>query len=145
MIVYAESSAVLAWLLGEPGASQVRGILAGAERVVSSALTAVECARGLARARAANRISAEGELAALRLLDVAESVWDVHDLSEALLVRARAGFPSEPVRTLDALHLATATLFHDALGRVTLLSHDERIRSNGAASGLELSPEPTQR
>ena len=52
MILYAESSAVLAWLLGEPAGRDVRALLAKADRVVTSALTAVECARALARARA---------------------------------------------------------------------------------------------
>jgi len=49
VIVYAESSAVLAWLLGEPSQNVVLEQLRGAERVVSSSLTALECARGLAR------------------------------------------------------------------------------------------------
>ena len=50
MIVYAESSAVLAWLLGESNEPLVRDALDGADRVVTSSLTALECARGLTRA-----------------------------------------------------------------------------------------------
>lgn len=141
MIVYAESSAVLTWLLGEPSQGVVRQILTDADRVVASSLTAVECARGLARARALKRLTPAQELAALRLLDVAESNWDVHELSDRVLTRSRARFPAEPVRTLDALHLATAALFHEALGRITLLSFDERIRSNAAGLGFEVSPD----
>lgn len=138
MIVYAESSAVLAWLLGEPAAMRVRAILSKADRVVASTLTGVECARGLARARASGRVSARDELAALRLLDVAESSWDVHDLSDRVLTRARGRYPVEPVRTLDALHLATAALFQQALGRVALLTLDDRIAANAAGMGLEV-------
>lgn len=138
MIVYAESSAVLAWLLGEPTARTVRAILSGADRVVASTLTGVECARGLARARATGRLSGRDELAALRLLDLAESSWDVHDLSDRVLNRARGRFPAEPVQTVDALHLATAALFQEALGRVALLSLDERIAANAAGMGLEV-------
>ena len=140
MIVYAESSGVLAWLLGEPNGDLVRRSLADADRVVASSLTTLECARALARARTARRVTAAGELAALRLLDVAQSNWDVHDLSDRVLARARARFPVEPVRTLDALHLATAALFHEALGRVTMLSFDDRIRANAHALGLDLLP-----
>jgi uncharacterized protein with PIN domain len=138
VIVYAESSAVLAWLLGEPDGAEVRQVLANAERVVSSTLTAVECARGLARARATRRLSARDELAALRLLDVAESAWDVHDLSDRVMARARSRFPVEPVRTLDALHLATAAIFQEALSRVTILSLNERIWENAVGMGLEV-------
>jgi predicted nucleic acid-binding protein len=140
MIVYAESSAVLAWLLGESSGSETRRFLAGADRVVSSAVTGLECARGLARARSAGRIGQTEELAALQLLDQAEAGWDIHEVGEPVLTRARARFPAEPVRSLDALHLATAGLFHEALGGIALLSLDERIRANGAALGYEVIP-----
>lgn len=56
-IVYVESSAVLAWLLGEPTGEMVRGVLDEADRVVTSALTAVECARALQRARLTSRLT----------------------------------------------------------------------------------------
>ena len=138
--MYAESSAVLAWLLGEPSQAVVLHLLRDAERVVSSSLTGVECARGLARARASDRLSVTDELAALRLLDVAEATWDVHDLSGHVIVRARGAFPAEPIRTLDALHLATALVFQEALGSVVLLSFDDRIRLNASALGLQLAP-----
>lgn len=141
MIVYAESSAVLGWLLGEPSEETVRGILKDAESVVSSSLTVVECSRGLSRAKSLGRVSDAGELAALRLLDVAESAWDVHDLSDQVMSRARAPFPLEPIRTLDALHLATALIFREALGDVWLLSLDERIRDNARALGIPVLPE----
>ena len=140
MIVYAESSAILAWLLGEPSQTVAIRELEGADRVVTSSLTAVECARGLARARAAGRVSRAAELAALRMLDVAEASWDVHDLSDRIMTRARSSFPSEPLRTLDALHVATAQLFHEALGDVGVLSFDHRIRENARALGLAVVP-----
>lgn len=136
MIVYAESSAVLAWLLGEPTELRVRNSLSSAERVVTSALTALECARGLNRARLAGRISEVEELAALQLLDSAESTWDVHAVSDRVVSRARALFPADPVRTLDALHLATALVLQEAVGGLTLLSFDERIRANAPGLGL---------
>ena len=140
MNVYAESSAVLAWLLGEPIQGVVRRTLREAERVMASSLTTVECARGLARARHVRRLSATDELAALRLLDVAEANWDVHEVSPRVLARARAAFPVEPVRILDAIHLATASLFHEALGAVVVLSLDERVRTNARGSGLGVAP-----
>lgn len=138
MIVYAEPSAVMAWLLGEASGEPVRDVLAGAERVVTSALTAAECGRSIARGHREGRITAAEELAALRLLDVAERNWDVHGLTERVLGRARGAFPAEPVRTLDALHLATALLLQEAFGRIAMLSFDDRIRSNAGALGFHL-------
>ena len=140
MILYAESSAVLAWLLGESAGAEVRALLRGADRVVTSALTGVECSRALARARALARVTAAEELAALRLLDVAQSAWDIHDLSDAVLSRARGGFPHEPVRTLDAIHLATAVRVTAVIGSIRLLSLDERVRENAARLGMEAVP-----
>jgi len=140
MIVYAESSAVLAWLLGEPSQALVTRALREAERVVSSALTGLECARGLARARSTRRLTAAEELAALRLLDVAESNWDVHEITSTIVTRARASFPLEPVRTLDAIHLATAATFNEAVGAIQVLSFDDRVRTNARQLGLGVTP-----
>lgn len=55
-------------------------------------------------------------------------------------LRLAIRFPNEPVRTLDALHLATAVLFREALGSVTMVSLDERVRSNASGLGLEVAP-----
>jgi uncharacterized protein with PIN domain len=48
--LYAESSAVLAWLLDEPTAPAVRRLLGEAEVIVASDLTLIECDRVLLRA-----------------------------------------------------------------------------------------------
>ena len=50
MNLYAESSAVLAWLLGEEDGNRVREFLSGAELVTASDLTLIECDRVLLRA-----------------------------------------------------------------------------------------------
>jgi uncharacterized protein with PIN domain len=139
-VVYAESSAVLAWLLDEPRHGEVIESLSGAGHVVTSVLTGIECGRSLARGRATGRITAAGELAALRLLDDALASWHVMDVSDDVAARARAVFPREPVRTLEALHLATAMAFHEAVGGVQVLSFDSRVRENAALLGLEVVP-----
>jgi hypothetical protein len=60
--IYAESSAVLAWLLGEDAALSVCEVLRRAQLVAASDLTLVECDRVLIRATA----TAEIDEAALR-------------------------------------------------------------------------------
>ena len=57
MSLYAESSAVLAWLFDETAAGVVRGALADAELIVASDLTIVECDRVLHRAAAVGELS----------------------------------------------------------------------------------------
>lgn len=138
--LYAESSAVLAWLLGEPGQHATIKALEGADEVVTSALTAVECTRGLLRARLDRRISAVEEMAALRLFSVAVEGWHVVELSDEVMAAARHPLPGEPVRTLAALHLASAMLVHAAIGDLVVLSLDERVRSNAAALQMVIAP-----
>jgi uncharacterized protein with PIN domain len=140
VILYAESSAVLAWLLGEPGQDEVVAELEAADRVATSTITVVECARALARARHDGRITAVEERAALHLLDEAVGSWHVLDVSDDVVVRARSAFPVEPVRSLDALHLASAWSIYAAAGRLTALSLDERVRANAGALGMVVAP-----
>ncbi len=140
MIAYAESSGVLAWILGEPKGEDVRVVLREAERVVSSPLTEVECARALSRAAATGRIVRTEELAALKLLETAAASWVTLELSDRVLIGARARFPTEPVRTLDAIHLATALIFREVLPRLTVVSLDERVRVNAEGLGMTVRP-----
>jgi len=60
--LYAESSAVLAWLFDEPTAPEVRTLLGEAGVVVASDLTLIECDRVLLRAVALKELT-EGALA----------------------------------------------------------------------------------
>jgi len=131
---------MLAWILGEQAGVEVRRLLAGATRVVSSTLTTVECARALARGVATGRLTEQDELASLRLLDQAAAGWVTLDLGSPVLDRAGARFPVEPVRTLDALHLATAVHFHQALGPITVATLDDRLRENARGLGLDVAP-----
>jgi uncharacterized protein len=139
-IACAESSAVLAWLLGEPGQQVVIRELNNAEQVVTSALTIIECGRALARARAMKRLNETEQLAALHLLDAATASWHILDITDRVADRARGAFPREPVRTLDALHLASALVFAEALGAIQVMSLDDRVRENAAALGFVLAP-----
>jgi uncharacterized protein with PIN domain len=143
MILYAESSAVLAWLLGEPGQAGVVAELERADQVATSAITVVECSRGLARARHDGRITAVEERAALHMLDEVMGSWHVLEVSDDVVARARSTFPAEPVRSLDALHLASAWLIFAAAGELAILSLDERVRTNAHHMGMTIGAGPT--
>ena len=54
--------------------------------------------------------------------------------------RARRPFPVEPIRTLDAIHLASALLASARVADLGLLSLDERVRTAGRALGLPVVP-----
>jgi predicted nucleic acid-binding protein len=138
--VYAESSAVLSWIFGEPEGETVREILAAADSVLASELTLVECDRTLLRAQVGGRVS-EAKSADRRGLLVATAAhWHLLRLDAGVLERARRPFPAEPIRTLDALHLASALAARAALPGLVLLSLDERIRAAGLGLGFTVQP-----
>jgi predicted nucleic acid-binding protein len=118
----------------------VRPLLGEAELVLTSALTLIECERVLIRA-VATRLLPEAVAAEQRaLLSRAAEHWIVFDLDGEVVDRARRPFPAEPIRTLDAIHLATALLARSMVADVLLLSLDDRVRRCADAMGFPLAP-----
>lgn len=140
MILYAESSAVLAWLLGESTAAEVTASLKAAEEVIASELTLVECDRALVRAVATGRAPEAAAIDRRSLLNRAAAHWSRLSLDAEVLERARRPFPAEPIRTLDALHLASALRVRAEVPDVAVLSLDARVRENAHALGLPVRP-----
>jgi uncharacterized protein with PIN domain len=134
--LYLETSALLAWLLGEPAAEQVKSRIDAAQTIATSWLTLLEAERALIRGES-QRILKAGEAEKLRgLLNRSKAGWVLMEISEEVRERASRAFPAEPVRTLDAIHLATALLFMRVLPELELLSCDERILRNAASLGI---------
>jgi predicted nucleic acid-binding protein len=144
MSLYAESSAVLAWLLDEEAGSFVRQTLSATSIVLTSDLTLIECDRVLHRAAALGELT-EAEVADRRAhLVTAASHWHVLRIGPEVVDRAREAFPGDPIRTLDAIHLASALVGRSAVAGLGLLSLDDRIRGAGRKLGLRLLPEDTR-
>jgi predicted nucleic acid-binding protein len=139
--LYAESSAVLAWLLNESSATEVRRLLSGAEIIVASDLTLIECSRVLVRAVALGELN-EAEAADRRAhLANAAARWHILHIASEIVDRAKHPFPEEPIRTLDALHLASALTARAAVAGLKVLSLDDRLRASADKLGLPLLPE----
>ena len=73
-------------------------------------LTLSEAGRAIVRARTTGRLTVEDEQAAVRALRTFERRCFLLDVDRAVLDRVRRSFPVEPIRTPDAIHLATAEL-----------------------------------
>jgi len=56
-------------------------------------------------------------------------------ITDAVLARVGRPFPVEPIRTLDAVHLATAEQLGEPPALVTIVTRDERFRENALALG----------
>jgi predicted nucleic acid-binding protein len=134
---YMESSALVAALL-ERDAAVIKKVPRGTPQV-TSALTLAEAGRAIIRARATGRLTAEEEQAAVRALRTFERRCFILDVDRAVLDRVRRPFPVEPIRTLDAVHLATAELLGEPPPPVTIVTRDGRVRENAKALGYSVA------
>lgn len=136
-LLYVESSALLAALLeADAGA---RSWLNDPLPVAASALTLAEAMRSAARAQHTGRIgsSEHGEL--LGALSEFENHARIVPIGANILSRVGKPFPFEPVRTLDAIHLATALLLGEPPQLVCILTRDRRVRENALALGFQVA------
>jgi predicted nucleic acid-binding protein len=130
---YIESSALVAALL--EGDAAAKASIRAQRKRVTSALTLTECNRALLRARLSGRITVQQQRAAL--LTVQRFARRVHVVSITKEILAQAGrrFPIEPIRTLDAIHLATVAALGEPPALVTIVTRDVRVRDNATALG----------
>jgi predicted nucleic acid-binding protein len=135
---YLDTSTVLAWLLE---GSEALTPLEGSTHVASSRLLRTEVARGLYRALQTNRLSAVATAAAQhRFARLATRIASIR-LTESVLRRAEGPYPVV-VRTLDALHLASAEQWLNAElpagepSRLSIWSLDSRMNECAALMGF---------
>jgi uncharacterized protein len=138
--VYAESSAVLAWLLGEETGRSVREVLQHTELVMASDLTLVDCDRVLIRAVTTGEVDEAAAADRRGHLNAAASHWHLWRVTPDIVERARHPFPAEPLRALDAIHLASALAVRSAVPGVELLTLDDRIRRAAKQLGFQVQP-----
>lgn len=133
MTAYVDASVLLRVALRQPDAlPEWRRI----DRGVSSALSTTESLRTLDRLRIRAKLGDE-EIALRRgtILQLLASL-ELVDVDPAVLERAAQPMPTE-LGTLDAIHLATALLWKEAVGDdLILATHDEALGLAGRAHGF---------
>jgi uncharacterized protein with PIN domain len=140
VIAYAESSAVICWILDEPRCEEILDLFSRADAVTCSALTLLECDRVLRRGTALGSLSAAQAAKARRALDAASSAWSTVDIGANVLSSARRDFPAEPVRSLDALHLGMLLMLRETVPDLALVTLDGRIAANASLLGFPVLP-----
>ena len=138
--LYAESSAVLSWLFGESRGGEALRHLESATLVSTSELTLVECARTIHRDAHLGVIDAARATGLRARLDETTQSWTVIRMAPDIVARASQPFPNEPIRALDALHVASALIVRVTVPSLAILSFDDRIRRVGASLGFEILP-----
>ncbi len=125
-MIYVDTSAALLVLLGQEGAASAQDFLhrlTSRERAASSVLLQIEMVRALHRERLSLTIAQE-------LLDGVELMPINDDVVE------RACAMTEELKSLDAIHLATALLLDDPRDPVTVFTHDVRLADAARSHGL---------
>jgi predicted nucleic acid-binding protein len=125
-LVYADSSALVKLIIDEPESEALERYVADGPALATSRIALVEVTRATALANPAPEVREE----TARVLDSCLLV----DVSPALL-RSAAALASESVRTLDAVHLASALRIEaDAI-----VAYDRRLIAAAAAHGLDVT------
>ena len=127
-LVYLDSSALVKLVVAEPESSVLADFLRGWSERVSSAVTLTEVPRALRRAGfgASERRRAREMMTRIALVDV----------DRRILVAAAALDPPA-LRTLDAVHLATALAVREDLAAI--VTYDRRLAAAAERLQLEVS------
>ena len=132
MRIYFDSSVVLRVVLGERGRLSE---WARASEAVTSEITRVECLRVLDRLRLDGGMP-DRELARRRATALAVLTgFELVRLNRAVLERAAEPFPTQ-IRTLDALHVASALLVRTRFPALRFATHDVDLAAAAMAEGL---------
>ena len=126
-MIYLDSSAIVKLARQEAETDALRAWLAATPKpLVASALARTEAARALVRS----------EPSALPVLQAVLAVIHQHPITDAIL-DAAAALPGATLRSLDAIHLATAEELSPAL--TWFVAYDKRLAEAAQARGLPVT------
>lgn len=135
---YFDTSVLVKCYVAEPGSRAAVAALAR-HILVSSAIAPVELASALRRRRENGDLTAPGLAAIEARMRRERTEWVLRVLDDLVLDRAEQVGRSVPVRTLDALHLASAVVFREESGYdAPFITADERQRRAAVALGLHV-------
>jgi len=127
--LYLDTSAVLRAIVENGTSPEVEARIAAAPALVTSRLSLVESSRALHRLRQLGRVS-EAKLAdAQREVSAVWARCELWELTPAVCEMARQVAPGSPLRTLDALHLATFVLARERIEGLELVTVDDRLQA----------------
>lgn len=127
--LYLDTSAVLRAILENGTSPEIEALIAAAPALITSRLSLVESSRAL------HRLRQIGEVSEARLADAhreISAVWarcELWELTPSVCERARQIALGKPLRTLDALHLATFVLAREKIEALELVTVDDRLQA----------------
>ncbi len=132
--IYLDSSALLRVVFAQGERSLLARRLRGATAIHTSRLTLVECERAVLRLRAGpNRVEREIARIEIELQEIFDRA-EVREISASICALAGRIAPMQPLRSLDAIHLATWRSTLAIVPDLALVTADQRL---AAAAGVE--------
>jgi predicted nucleic acid-binding protein len=134
---YFDTSALVKRYFDEPGRREVLQLLRQNE-CVTSAVLPVELRSGLKRRVAEGSIDAARLPAILKRVAADRHYWTLVEVGTDVLAGAETLVAAYPIRTLDAIHVASAQLFaaRVSMPALTFVSADRRQTETAVALGL---------
>ena len=142
MIVYVDASALVKRYVAERGSRETRELSTKADVVATSLITRAEVAAALAKAVRLGIVEPENGQKAQRAF---ASEWpDIAKVpvTEAIVSRAEALAWDFALRGYDAVQLASALTWQEAVGaEITLATFDRQLWDAGKKAGVRIWPE----
>jgi predicted nucleic acid-binding protein len=142
VIVYLDASVLVKRYVAERGSKETSELTARAEVVATALISRAEVAAGLVKAVRKGLLSRDGGQRAQRAF---ASEWaDIArvPVTEALVSRAETLAWDHALRGYDAVHLASALTWQEAVGvAVTLTTFDRQLWHAGQKVGMQVWPD----
>ena len=141
MIVYLDASALVKRYVAESGSAAVGRLIDQAEALGTSVISRAEVSAALAKAVRVKSVGRETAASAMKQFAADWPHFIRLQLTETLVVRAASLAWEQGLRGYDAVHLATALVWHETVGQPVLVATFDRQLWQGAqASGLVAWP-----
>lgn len=137
MIVYLDASALVKRYVAETGSAAVEKLTGEAEALGTSVISRAEVPAAFAKAVRMNLVARDAAAKALKLFTADWTHFMRLQLTETVAARAASLAWKQGLRGDDAVHLATALVWHETLGQPVLVATFDRQLWQGAqATGL---------
>ena len=138
MKLYLDTSALVKLYVDEEGAAAVRGAVARADLVATSALAYVEAWAAFGRRRRERGLSARAYRRVIQRLDADWTHYLVVEVTEPVIRESARFAEVYALRAYDAVHLASAVALHGGLAQpITFASWDFALEKVATRAGLQ--------
>jgi len=136
---YFDTSALIKRYVSEKGSARVVSLL-GRHDLLSSAITPIEVMSALCRRKRNGELSDEHFAVTVSRVQGERTRWELVELAETVLTRAEEIVQGiVPMRSLDAIHLASLMTFQAASAtRIPFVTGDDRQRQAAAQIALNV-------